>query len=67
MSLFHAFMESNAFYLPQILSLVKLPDDTCKLHCKILGPYLGCFNGWDIIETAEQKKIHSNAKKVEKF
>jgi len=33
--LFHAFIQSDIFYLPQIISLVEILPLACELHCEI--------------------------------
>src|SRR3954452_15356645 len=35
MPLFHAFIQSDIFYLPQIISLVEIPPLACELRCEI--------------------------------
>ena len=35
MLLFHAFIQSDIFYLPQIISLVEIPPLACELRCEI--------------------------------
>jgi hypothetical protein len=56
-SLFHVFIQSNAFYLPQILSLIELPYSAEELRWEI----------WpDGIDT-DEIKIGNNANEIEMF
>ena len=51
-ALFHVFIQSDAFYLPQILSLIELHD---TIHLR-----------WEI-GTIDEKEINYNTDEIEKF
>jgi hypothetical protein len=56
-SLFHILLQSDAIYLPQILSLIELPYYPLELRSEIWP------NGID----ADEIKVGSNANEVDKF
>src|SRR3954468_23197825 len=56
-SILHTFTQSDAFYLPQILSLIELPYSAEELQKKIWS---------DGIDT-DEIKVGNNADEVEKF
>ncbi|CAB4427626.1 unnamed protein product [Rhizophagus irregularis] len=56
-SLFHVFIQSNAFYLPQILSLIELPYSAEELRWEI----------WPDGKDTDEIKVENNADEVDKF
>ncbi|GBC49145.2 hypothetical protein GLOIN_2v1789089 [Rhizophagus irregularis DAOM 181602=DAOM 197198] len=56
-SLFHVFIQSNAFYLPQILSLIELPYSAKELRWEI----------WPDGKDTDEIKVENNADEVDKF
>ena len=56
-SLFHVFIQSNAFYLPQILSLIELPYSAEELRWEI----------WPEGIDTDEIKIGNNANEIEMF